>query len=154
MTVWVDADGCPRPIRRVVIRAALRTGCPAVFVADRLLPLEDSPLLKLQIVEKGRDAADRYLQKAAAPGDLAVTADIPLAASLVEAGVDVVHPRGDLLSPETIAERLSMRDFLQDLRDKGVDTSTGGTGNRRYRHGGTQRFAATLDRELTRRLAD
>ena len=154
MTIWIDADGCPREIREIVVRAALRLCMAAVFVADRPIPVADSPYIKVQLVAAGRDAADRAIRQSARSGDLAVTADIPLAAQLIKEGIDVIHPRGDLLDRETVGERLSMRDFLTGLRGLGLDTGAETTGNRHFRRGGKRQFAATLDRELTRRAAE
>ena len=97
------------------------------------------------LVPQGQGSADSHLLSAARSGDLAVTADIPLAAALAAAGVDVVHPRGDLYTRDTVGERLAMRNLVTALRGQGIETS-----GRRYR-GGAHRFAAALDRELSRR---
>ncbi len=146
MTVWVDGDGCPAAIRRIVERAAVRLGVDAVFVAAKPLEVAGAPRVRFVLVPAGAGAADSHMLEAARSGDLAVTADIPLAAALAAAGVDVVHPRGDLYTRDTVGERLAMRDLVASLRGQGVETA-----GRRYR-GGRHRFAAVLDRELVRRL--
>jgi uncharacterized protein YaiI (UPF0178 family) len=97
-------------------------------------------------VTEGLDVADTYIVEASAPGDLCITADIPLAARLVDQGLIVIDPRGDLYSPASIGERLSLRDFMAGLRDIGVPTG----GPAPFGLKARQRFAATLDRELTR----
>jgi uncharacterized protein YaiI (UPF0178 family) len=146
MTLWVDADGCPAAIRRIVERAARRIPVKAVLVANRLVTEADPPWVEVVAVGAESDAADSYLVERAEAGDLAITADIPLAARLVEQGVDVIHPRGDFLNRESISERLAVRNFLTGLRDQGVETP-----GRRFRDGGPRRFAQVLDRELARR---
>ncbi len=145
MTVWVDADGCPGEIRRVVERAAIRLDIEAVFVAAKPIKVAAAPRVRFVLVPEGEGSADSHLLAAARSGDLAVTADIPLAAALAAAGVDVVHPRGDVYTRDTVGERLAMRNLVAALRGQGVETS-----GRRYR-GGSHRFAASLDRELARR---
>jgi uncharacterized protein YaiI (UPF0178 family) len=146
MTIWVDADGCPSGIRRIVERAAIRVGVTAVLVANRPVGHGDPPRIRVHVVGREADAADRFIQSQAARGDLAVTADIPLAARLVERGVDVIHPQGDFFDENSIRERLSMREFLNGLRRSGVDTT-----GKRPKRSGPDRFAKILDRELARR---
>jgi uncharacterized protein YaiI (UPF0178 family) len=148
MTVWVDADACPWEIRAIIVRAAERVGVSAVFVANRELRMAPSRLVRAVRVPSGLDVADGYIVKESAPGDLAVTADIPLAALLVRKGVVAIDPRGDLYSEENIGERLSMRDLLHDLRDAGVV----GGGPKPFGDRAKQRFASTFDRCLTQAL--
>jgi uncharacterized protein YaiI (UPF0178 family) len=97
-------------------------------------------------VTEGPDVADTYIVEASALGDICVTADIPLAARLVDKGVIAIDPRGDLYSADGIGERLSIRDFMADLRGAGVQTG----GPPAFSLQAKQRFASTLDRELTR----
>jgi uncharacterized protein YaiI (UPF0178 family) len=148
MRIWVDADACPGPVRDILLRAAERLKVPAVFVANKRLTLPRSELVSSVQVGAGLDVADRHIAAEAQRGDLAVTQDIPLAALLVPRGVVVMDPRGELFTEENIAERLSVRNFMQELRDSGV--MTGGPGGFSARD--KQEFAATLDRELTRLL--
>jgi hypothetical protein len=148
MKIWVDADACPGPVRDILLRAAQRLGVSTVFVANKRLSLPRSELVSTVQVGAGLDVADSYIAASAQEGDLTVTQDIPLAALLVPKGVVVIDPRGELFSEENIAERLSVRNFMQDLRDSGV--MTGGPGG--FSAQDRQQFAATLDRELTRLL--
>ena len=97
-------------------------------------------------VTEGPDVADAFIVEASARGDLCVTADIPLAARLVDQGLIVIDPRGALYSTASIGERLSIRDFMAGLRDAGVQTG----GPPPFSYKAKQRFASTLDRELTR----
>lgn len=146
MKIWVDADACPGPVRDILIRAAERLQIPAVFVANKRLNLPRSSWVSTVQVGAGLDVADGHIAAAAAAGDLAVTQDIPLAALLVPKGVTVLDPRGERFSEENVAERLSVRNFMQELREAGV-TTQGPSG---FSPQDRQRFAASLDRELTR----
>jgi hypothetical protein len=130
------------------VRAARRLELRAVLVANQRLsaPL-DTPHVTTVWVQGGPDVADRYIAEHAAAGDVAVTADIPLAAILVAKGLIVVDPRGDLYSEENIGERLSFRDFMESLRGSGVETG----GAKPYGARDKQAFAAALDRILARR---
>jgi uncharacterized protein YaiI (UPF0178 family) len=146
MKIWVDADACPGPVRDILIRAADRLRIPAVFVANKRLSLPRSPWVSTVQVGAGLDVADGHIAAAAVAGDLAMTQDIPLAALLVPKGVTVLDPRGELFSEENLSERLSVRNFMQELRESGV--TTGGPSG--FAPQDRQRFAAALDRELTR----
>ena len=148
MKLWVDADACPGPVRDILLRASQRLSVPLVFVANKHLTLPRSELVSSVRVGAGLDVADQHIATNAQPGDLAVTQDIPLAALLVPKGVVVIDPRGELFSEENIAERLSVRNFLKELRDSGV--TTGGPSG--FSAQDRQHFAAALDRELTRLL--
>lgn len=146
MKIWVDADACPGPVRDVLLRASQRLRVAIVFVANKRLTLPRHELISTVQVGAGADVADAHIAKAAQMGDLAVTQDIPLAAALVAKGVVAIDPRGELFDDENIAERLSVRNFMQELRESGV--TTGGPAGFSARD--TQQFASTLDRELTR----
>lgn len=146
MKIWVDADACPGPVRDILLRAAQRLRVRIVFVANKRLNLPVSELVSSVQVGAGLDVADGHIAEAAERGDLAVTQDIPLAARLVPRGVVVLDPRGELFSEENISERLSVRNFLQELRDSGVQTG----GPNAFSAQDRQQFAAALDRELTR----
>jgi len=148
MRIWVDADACPGPVRDILLRASQRLKVPLVFVANRALSLPRSELVSTVQVGAGLDVADQHIATSAVKGDLAVTQDIPLAALLVPRGVVVMDPRGELFSEENIEERLSVRNFMQELRESGVQTG----GPSSFSAQDRQRFAATLDRELTRLL--
>lgn len=149
MKIWIDADAAPRDVKELVFRASRRLGVPAVLVANqRLQAPAGSDLVETVRVEGGPDVADRYIAEHAEAGDLVVTQDIPLAALLVPNRVAVLDPRGDEHTAHTIGERLSVRDFMDQLRTCG--TVTGGPPP--YDARAKQAFAAALDRVLTRLL--
>lgn len=150
MRIWVDADACPGAVRDIVLRAAERLRVPAVFVANKRLTLPRSSFVSSVQVGAGLDVADQHLAANAQAGDLAVTQDIPLAALLVARGVVVLDPRGELFTPDNIDERLSVRNFMHELREGGV--MTGGPSG--FGPQDRQQFAATFDRELTRLLKE
>lgn len=142
----MDADAAPRPVKEIVMRAARRLEIPVVLVANQRLSLpRDNPYATAVQVHGGPDVADRHIADHAAGGDLAITADIPLAAILVEKGVLVLDPRGERYSEENVRERLSIRDFMETLRGSGVETG----GPAAYGTREKQAFAAALDRILT-----
>ncbi|MFP4383866.1 MAG: DUF188 domain-containing protein [Spirochaetia bacterium] len=147
MTIWVDADGCPARIRRIIEDGAVRTGFPAVFVADRALPIYEKAG-KMVTVEGGADAADNYILANVSSGDLVITRDIPLADGVVSKGCTALDDRGNFLTVENVRERLSIRNFLRDLRESGV--SPKGTGPMTGKQ--ISAFAASFDSFLTSRL--
>jgi len=148
MKIWVDADAAPRDVKEIVFRAARRLKLETVLVANsRLAAPLDHPFVRTVQVKGGPDVADHHIAENAAPGDLAVTADIPLAARLVEKRVTVIDPRGEEYSEDNVGERLAVRDFMDGLRGAGVETG----GPRPYTSKDRQAFAAALDRALTRR---
>ena len=149
VTIWIDADAAPRDVKEIVFRAAQRLGIDAVLVANRRLPVPPhNPRVTAVCVAGGPDVADRYIAEHALEGDLAITADIPLAAILVQQQVTVIDPRGEQYSEENVRERLSVRDFMESLRGAGVETG----GARPYGEREKQAFAASLDRLLTAAL--
>jgi uncharacterized protein len=149
MKLWLDADATPRDVKDVCFRAAERLKLATVLVANmRLqLPLGFTYLSTVR-VDGGPDVADRYIAEHAEAGDVAVTADIPLAALLVPKGVIVIDPRGEQYTAESIGERLSVRNFMDGLRGAGVETG----GHAAYGPREKQAFANALDRALTRAL--
>jgi uncharacterized protein len=146
MTIWVDADAAPRDVKEIVYRASKRLEIPAVLVANQRLgvPL-NHPGVSTVEVQGGPDEADRHIAEHARAGDIAITADIPLAAILVANGVIVLDPRGELYSEENVRERLSVRDFMDALRGTGLETG----GAKPYGARDKQAFAGALDRALT-----
>lgn len=149
MKLWIDADAAPRDVKEIVFRAAKRLEMETVLVANQRMQTPPGiPHVSAVRVEGGPDVADRYIADNAAPGDVAVTADIPLAAALVEKRVLVIDPRGEEYTPDNVAERLSVRDFMDGLRGSGVETG----GARPYGQKEKQAFANALDRVLTRAL--
>jgi uncharacterized protein YaiI (UPF0178 family) len=144
MNIWVDADACPAVVKEILYRAAERARVPLTLVANQPLRTPPSPLIRTLQVPRGFDVADHEIARRVEPGDLVVTADIPLAAQVIERGGHALDPRGELYSPETIRERLTMRDFMDELRASGVQTG----GPPPLAHGDRQRFANQLDRLL------
>jgi hypothetical protein len=146
MQIWIDADACPRPVKEFLYKAALRLGTPTVLVANRGLFVPRSPFLRLVVVGGAIDEADRYLVEHGTAGDLAVTADIPLAAALVDRGIVVIDPRGTVYSASNVKEALATRNLMQDLRESGElqgGPAPLGSNDR-------VRFANAFDREVTR----
>lgn len=148
VTLWVDADACPRALRDLLARAAERRRVLAHFVANSSVSLPDSPYLRASQVGRGADAADDLIASRAQLNDVVVTQDIPLAARLVPLGAHVITPHGRELNADNIAERLSVRDFLTEARDMGVVTGGPPPFGEKQR----QAFAQSLDRVLTRAL--
>ena len=149
LTLWIDADAAPRDVKDICVRASDRLGLATVLVANQRLQLPVGYAhLSAVRVDGGPDVADRYIAEHAAPGDVVVTADIPLAALLVPNGVVVLDPRGEEYTAESIGERLSVRDFMDGLRGAGVETG----GHAAYGQREKQAFANALDRALTRAL--
>lgn len=146
MTIWVDADAAPRAVKRILFRAARRLQIRTVLVANRRLstPLNNPHVSNVR-VQGGPDVADRHIAENAREGDLAVTADIPLAGALVEKGLVVIDPRGEVYTEENVQHRLSIRDFMDSLRASGVETG----GPKPYGPREKREFAAALDRILT-----
>jgi hypothetical protein len=147
LKIWIDADAAPRDVKELVFRAAKRLTIEAVLVANqRLQTPPGNPLVSAVWVDGGADVADQYIATHASPGDLVVTQDVPLAALLVPKQVAVLDPRGEEHTAETIGERLSVRDFMDQARLAGVVTG----GPPPYDARAKQTFAAALDRVLTR----
>jgi uncharacterized protein YaiI (UPF0178 family) len=149
MRLWLDADAAPRDVKEVCYRASERLKLETVLVANQRLQLPLGYVYLSAIrVDGGPDVADRYIAEHASSGDVAVTADIPLAALLVPNGVVVIDPRGEVYTTESIGERLSVRNFMDGLRGAGVETG----GHAAYGAREKQAFANALDRALTRAL--
>jgi uncharacterized protein len=148
MRIYVDADGFPRAAKDILIRAVLRWRVPVVFAANKPIRHEPSELISSLIVPEGPDIADDRIAELAAPGDLVVTADIPLADRVVAKGAFALNPRGKLYTKENIKDRLAMRDLLSELRDGGLMTG----GPRFFGRKERQAFADQLDRFLIKSL--
>jgi len=147
MKLWIDADAAPREVKEICFRASDRLKLDTVLVANQRIQLPaGSPYLSAVRVDGGPDVADFYIADHAEAGDVAVTADIPLAALLVPKRVVVIDPRGDEYTEESIGERLSVRNFMDGLRSTGIETGGHGTYGQREK----QAFANALDRALTR----
>lgn len=146
MTIWIDADAAPRDVKEVVFRAARRLQVRALVVANQPLatPRNNPHVEAVWVQSTALDAVDDHIAEHAAEGDLAVTADIPLAATLVERGIIVLDPRGDVYTEDNVGGRLAIRDFMDSLRGAGVDTG----GPKPYGPRDKRAFAAALDRVL------
>lgn len=143
-SIWVDADACPRPVKEILFRAAQRTHTLTTLVANQLLSVPASPYLRALQVPGGFDVADDEIVARVQKGDLVITADIPLAAQAIAKGAQVLDPRGERLTAANIGERLNMRDFMQGLRDSGVQTG----GPSALSAADKQAFGRELDRWL------
>lgn len=146
MKIWVDADACPKPVREILYRAAGRARIELILVANRFLAVPHSPFIHSRTVAQGFDVADQAIIDWAAAGDLVVTADIPLAAAVVDKGATAINPRGELYTAENVREQLSTRDFMAELRGAGIQTGGSAAFDQRDR----QAFANQLDRLLAR----
>lgn len=146
--IWVDADACPVAVRDIISRAAHRRGIETVFVANKALPVMQSPRISFVEVDDSPDAADGFIAENAQSTDLVVTQDIPLAHILVSKNIMVLSPRGVTFAPENIGERISVRNLMQDLRDSGESTG----GPRPFGDKERRAFASAFDRALTRLL--
>ncbi|EOG1934566.1 YaiI/YqxD family protein [Providencia stuartii] len=147
MFIWVDADACPKVIKEVLYRAADREKVQITFVANQRLTVPPSAFLRTLQVSAGFDVADNEIVRRAQLGDLVITADIPLAAEVMEKGAIALNPRGERYSEATIRERLTIRDFMDTMRASGVQTGGPASLSQRDR----QQFANELDKWLLQR---
>jgi uncharacterized protein YaiI (UPF0178 family) len=142
MKIWVDADACPVVIKEILFRAAERAKIVTTLVANQFLRSPPSPYIKTMHVPGGFDVADNRIVQELSAGDLVITADIPLAAQVVEKGGHALNPRGELYTIANIRERLAMRNLMEELRGSGVDIS----GPSAFNQSDRQAFAAALDK--------
>jgi uncharacterized protein YaiI (UPF0178 family) len=151
MKIYVDADSCPKPVREAILRAAKRTGVPAVFAANRAIPGIGMPgiagaNISMEICPSHEGAADDFIVLHAVEGDLVITRDIPLASRLVEHAIVVLNDRGRIYTRENIREQLSIRDFVVGLANSGMDIErTSSYGNKELKQ-----FSDGFDKTLTR----
>ena len=150
MKIWVDADACPGVIKDILFRAAERTGVELTLVANHSIPIPKSRHIKFLQVTSGFDVADNEIVKRLDAGDLVITADIPLAADVIDKGGYALNPRGELYTANNIRARLNMRDFMDTLRASGIDTG----GPPALSQGDRKSFANHLDKILTRHAGD
>ncbi len=144
MKIWVDADACPVVIKEILFRAAQRTETMLTLVANQTIGVPASDFIRTIQVPSGFDVADNEIVKQLDAGDLVITADIPLAAEVIEKGGHALNPRGELYSQDNIRARLNMRDFMDTLRASGIHTG----GPPTISHSDRQAFANNLDRFL------
>jgi uncharacterized protein YaiI (UPF0178 family) len=146
MQVLVDADACPGVIKDMLFRAARRAEVHVTLVANQYLRTPPSPFIKSIQVPAGFDAADARIVELVASGDLVITADIPLAAAVLDKGAHALDPRGSWFTRENIEERLTVRDVMDQLRNAGIDTG----GPAPFSTRDSKAFAGQLDRFLAR----
>ncbi len=145
MHIWVDADACPKVIKEILYRAAERKHLSLTLVANKPLWSPPSRYIRSIVVGAGLDVADKKIIELMQPGDLVISADIPLAAEAIEEGGHVLDPRGEFFTKDNIRERLSVRNFMDELRGSGVETG----GPAALNHTDRKAFANQLDRFLT-----
>ena len=145
MTIWVDADACPVAIKEILFRAAHNRQVEMVLVANQAIKTPPSPYIRSVQVGQGFDKADDWIVEQVQQQDLVVTADIPLAAEVLEKGGVALSPRGQPFSSDSIKARLTMRDFMDTLRGSGIH----GGGPAPLNAKDKQQFANHLDRWLT-----
>jgi uncharacterized protein len=147
VTIWVDADACPQAIKEILFRAAQRHHMLLILVANQALHIPRSPFIKSVRVASGFDVADNKIVQEVCSGDIVITADIPLAAEVVDKGAVALNPRGQLYTQDNVRERLQMRDMMAQLRAIGINSGGPPTFNTSDRHA----FAAQLDRLLAQK---
>lgn len=146
MKIFVDADACPQTVKQILFKAVARTHRPLILVANQAIFAPQDPLIKTVRVTSGADVADDYIVDHVSAGDLVITADIPLADRVIDKHAVALNPRGEFYTKENIKERLSLRDFLQDVRASGVNTG----GPKPLNPQDIRAFANALDRYLTK----
>ena len=146
MQIWVDADACPNAIKEILFRAAERVKVDLILIANQLIRTPPSRYVRAIQVPPGIDVADKEIERRLAPGDLVITADIPLAAAAIERGAHALNPRGTFYTPENIRQILGRRNFMDELRATGIQTGGPPTLSQSDR----KAFANELDRFLTK----
>ncbi|NPU95361.1 MAG: YaiI/YqxD family protein [Gammaproteobacteria bacterium] len=146
MKILVDADACPNPVKEILFRAADKRAVETLLVANQRVNVPPSPNIRAIQVPKGFDVADNEIVQRAEPGDLIITADIPLASAVIDKGAFALNPRGEFYTTENIRQRLNMRDFMETLRSSGIQSG----GPPPLTQQDRQAFANALDRFLTK----
>ena len=149
MQIWVDADACPNVIKEILFRAAERTQVVLALVANQSIRVPPSRFIRAIQVSSGFDVADNAIVERMAAGDLVITADIPLAAAVVEKGGHALNPRGELYTRDNVRQHLAIRNFMEELRSSGINTGGPATLSQSER----QAFANQLDRFLAKTQA-
>ncbi len=145
MTIWVDADACPKVAKEILFRAAHQRQIPLVLVANQHIATPASPFIKSLQVSAGFDEADNYIVEQLVAGDLVITSDIPLSADAIAKGAQVINSRGQAHTKDTIGARLNMRDFMETMRSSGVQMQDGPPA---YSQQDKQAFANALDKYI------
>jgi uncharacterized protein YaiI (UPF0178 family) len=146
MQIWIDGDACPGEIKDLLFRAAQRREVPVTLVANQSIYTPPSPFIKALLVPSGMNVADRRIVELVSPGDLVVTADIPLAADVVAKGAQALNPRGELYSDANVGERLAMRNLVDEMRGGGLTMR----GPSNFTPRDRQAFANQLDRWIAK----
>lgn len=149
MKIWVDADACPVAMRKILFKAAQRTGTEVTLIANQAISVPRSPLITMRQVPQGFDVADDEIVRLVKPGDLVITSDIPLASEAIDKGATALSGRGELFDKENIRGLLNMRDFMDTLRGSGIQTG----GHAALGQSEIKAFADQLDRWLARRTS-
>ena len=147
MNIWVDADACPVAMRKILFKAAQRTGTPVTLIANQPIPVPRSPLISMRQVPQGFDVADDEIVRLVEPGDLVITSDIPLASEAIDKGATALSGRGEVFDKENIRGLLNMRDFMDTMRSSGIQTG----GHAALGQSEIKAFADQLDKWLARR---
>lgn len=145
MTIFVDADACPKQLKEILFKAAKRTSTALILVANQTIAVPRSEYIRSVTVASGLDVADQYIVEQVAPGDLVITSDIPLADLVIAKGATVLNGKGEMLTEDNIKSRLSTRNLMDELRGAGI--VTGGPSSLHARD--IQQFANALDRYIT-----
>jgi len=148
MKIWVDADACPVKIKEILFRCADRRKVEVTLVANQTMRIPESPNINFIKVEAGFDVADNEIVKRMNPGDLVITADIPLASDVIGKEGTAINPRGEIYTRENVKSILAMRDFMDALRSGGVVTG----GPAAFKNKDIQAFANQLDRWLAKNI--
>lgn len=146
MKIYVDADACPKNIKEILCKAAVRTQCELIFVANQRLTVSASPFIRSVQVNGGFDVADNYIVDKVEKNELVITADIPFAAQVLEKGAIALNPRGELYNKDTIRQRLALRNFMDEIRSSGVHTG----GPKTMDKTNIQKFSNALDSYLAK----
>ena len=147
MKIWVDADACPVPVKEILFKAAERTQTMVTLIANQYVRIPPSPYIKMLQVSSGFDVADDAIVEKVVQHDIVITADIPLAAEVIEKGALAINPRGELYTTSNIKQKLNMRDFMDTMRSSGVQTG----GQNKFGDKDKQAFANQLDRLLAQK---
>jgi hypothetical protein len=138
-TFYIDADACP--VKDEVYRVARRLGAPVKVVSNSFMMIPADPLIERIVVDAGPDIADDWIAERAGPGDIVITADIPLADRCLKAGAQVIGPRGDPFTADSIGSALAGRAVAEHLRAMGEMTG----GPRPFQAADRSRFLQALD---------
>ncbi|QEN06231.1 YaiI/YqxD family protein [Thiospirochaeta perfilievii] len=149
MRIWVDADSCPVKIREIISKAAKRVEIEALYVANRVIPVQEHDYIRKIVTSNEDQSADKYILDNIKESDIVITRDIPLADELVNEGLTVLNDRGDIYTKENIKERLSIRDFMKEARELGL----GYESTNRFGPKDVQNFSNSFDKILRQKTS-